>query len=755
MNALLDVSLRFEGYKNSSSGFGFKINSDRGYDSSKIDELIYQLNNVLNFYKNNKLIDGCLIDAKYVAIISKSGRISEIFKEGNVNDTNELVRGARFSLNKSNETCHVITYYVSKENIEKTIENLKITKDYIDKKFNGIIKPSIFNETDKSKIHVNYEINKTKLYSLIVDCSNIESFSVPNIKNQKYEFRDNTITITFFSTEKSLDELCYKININHNQYERIDSNTISVDKFVLEVLMDKIPYLISMASCNDISKLQSLKQGNDKLNIEIPNPTNEPTIGVIDSVIDKNNLYFKEWIEYEEKIDPLFDKKDEDSYSHGTKVSSIIVDGPRLNPWLDDNCGRFKVKHFGVFTNRITMPTLIRRIKDIVRNPENRHIKVYNLCIGSEYEISNNFISYDAAILDELQREYKIIFVISGTNDNRIYKDKNTMKIGSPADSLNALVVASVKKDNKKASYSRTGPVLSFFNKPDVSYYGGDYDEPINVCDYNNQLSTLYGTSVAAPWIARKLCYLIDVLLLPIEIAKALIIDSAAGWSFVEKGYKEKNIKGFGVVPIKIDNIINSRNDEIRFVVKGETLEYTTAYYEIPVPMDGDKSMYIGRATMCYFPKCNRLEGVDYTQNELSFKFGYRNLKGEFKDSIGNNIQDEDNCSKSEKDARQEFRKWDNTKFFSQQDGKDRRGRKLSLPGHYGIVITRKSRSRTVDKTEIPFGIVITLKHSKGKNYYEKFKNYCALNLIHTNTIEIKNKVELKNEANENLNFDD
>ena len=35
-------------------------------------------------------------------------------------------------------------------------------------------------------------------------------------------------------------------------------------------------------------------------------------------------------------------------YRHGTAVSSIIVDGPRLNSWLEDGCGRFRVRHFGV-----------------------------------------------------------------------------------------------------------------------------------------------------------------------------------------------------------------------------------------------------------------------------------------------------------------------------------------------------------------------------------------------------------------------
>ena len=37
------------------------------------------------------------------------------------------------------------------------------------------------------------------------------------------------------------------------------------------------------------------------------------------------------------------------------------------------------------------------------------------------------------------------------------------MKIGSPADSLNSLVVNAVDFRGKSASYTRVGPVLSFF----------------------------------------------------------------------------------------------------------------------------------------------------------------------------------------------------------------------------------------------------------------------------------------------------
>ena len=48
------------------------------------------------------------------------------------------------------------------------------------------------------------------------------------------------------------------------------------------------------------------------------------------------------------------------------------------------------------------------------------------------------------------------------------------MLLGAPADSLNSLVVNAVDMNGMPASYTRIGPVLSFFYKPDVCYYGGD-----------------------------------------------------------------------------------------------------------------------------------------------------------------------------------------------------------------------------------------------------------------------------------------
>ena len=198
-------------------------------------------------------------------------------------------------------------------------------------------------------------------------------------------------------------------------------------------------------------------------------------------------------------------------------MTSIIVDGPGLNPWLDDGCGRFKVRHFGVCVDRISVPRLVNKIRKIVN--DNPDIHVWNLSLGTDDEVSKNFVSYDGSALDELQANKNIIFVVSGTNDNRSEKE-GMLRVGSPADSLNAVVVNSVKRNGQPTSYTRKGTILSFFNKPDVSYYGGDYEEGerIRACS-SKGIEEVYGTSFAAPWIARKLAFLIDVIGVPREIA--------------------------------------------------------------------------------------------------------------------------------------------------------------------------------------------------------------------------------------------
>lgn len=741
MNNILEVKLKYnrEGRKRQTI-----YTNLRKHDETTIDKIISLQENlraIVRYYDSSeKLINGFLIDVNYNDIIAKSRRIRELLKpEGK--QANDVVVGARFSNAPDGEECHIITYYVNSDTIQATLLKLEETKRFLQQRLKGKATAENFNES-KEKQPLNYEgfSSKSLIRNMIVDCSVVDSFAIPNVTAEAYK---DSFLLTFFQTEKTLSDILEKLKVDSIKYRYsfYGKDTISVSWDLYQMISDKVPYMISMIS-SDLSKvsLDEYEIREEQIQKSIPSPTIEPVIGVIDNLFDES-VYFSEWVENKDCLEDYeFVSGRKVNRDHGTAVTSIIVDGPSLNPWLDDGCGRFRVRHFGVCEETISVPRLVNKVRDIVNN--NPDIHVWNLSLGTNDEISKNFISYDGSIIDELQARKNVIFVISGTNDNREIKN-DILRVGSPADSLNAIVVNSVKRNGRPASYTRKGNVLSFFNKPDVSYYGGDIEssERLFACT-SRDIEAVYGTSFAAPWISRKLAFLIETMGLSREVAKALIIDSAAGWDYKKATYKHQTLLGYGIVPIKISDILSSDNGEIRFILYGTANSYKTSNYAIPVPKDmDDKYPYIARATLCYFPECERSQGVDYTSRELSLSFGRVNKKGAI-DDINDNIQDSDDSFVDERKSRKEFRKWENTKFISKVL-KNNRALISYDERLWGISIVSKERLTTVMKNDINFGIVVTLREINGVNRIQDFITSCMLRGWIVNDINIENRAEL------------
>lgn len=750
MNPLLQVKLRFANEPNTQRPKAKNLRTNASTSVEDVDALIESLRAVKRFYEDSpKFIRNLLIDVNYNDIIAKSSRIQALLKP-NGKTTNDIIVGARFSNAQEGEENHIITYYVDSVTVDRTLRELEIVKAFLRDRLEGTARATNFNEPNARLNYDGYDLSKQRIRNLIVDCSVVESFSVPSVDPMSDQ---ESCLITFYKTELSLYSLLEKLNVDniHYQYSLQGDDTISATRELYQVLSENVPYLISMIS-SDLSKvtLNEIGAESELPEIDIPDPVNEPTIGVIDTLFD-SSVYFSNWVENTDYLDEWeMNSVRNSNREHGTQVTSIIVDGPRFNPWLDDGCGRFKVKHFGVCDDRVSVMKLVKKIKEIVvQNPD---IHVWNLSLGTEDEVSKNFISYDAAVIDELISQRNVIFVISGTNDNRS-EQSETLRVGSPADSLNSIIVNSVKRNGQPASYSRKGNVLSFFNKPDVSYYGGDYDERIVAYSPISGESEVYGTSFAAPWISRKLCYLIDVMGLPREIAKALIIDAAAGWEYKKSTYQVKDFMGYGIVPIDINTVLTTSNDEIRFVVYGTSESYRTTNYAIPVPRDEDNNYpYVARAAICYFPPCSRSQGVDYTDRELSLKFGRINARGNI-DDINDNVQDEAGAHVDERASRREFRKWENTKFISKVL-KNNRPIKSYNERLWGIAVTSKERLSTRMQGRLNFGAVITLKEIKGVNRIQDFITACTLRGWIVNKLDIRDQVEVYNTNQEDIIFD-
>lgn len=743
MNNVLELrGKRFVQASRPGKGGGASMNGKVIVTSAQIKKLIEQLQRIMDFWmKEKRPFGGALVSVHYNKIVAKTNRISGLLKGS---ASNYSIVGAKFN-DKKNK--HIITYYIELSDFVNTIELLtiadQILNDYLSKKINQ----ATFNsKKDINRIDFEkYGISKSCFKQVIADVSYIDDFEIETVSSQ---LKQSIITLydTGVETKQLLNEFGIEVLSSHV----LDNLTVFLDENQVRVLFERAPYLVAMATENLSSFFP------DDFNIDkntglmyIPSPGIEPTIGVIDTLFDET-VYFHEWVEYHDMTDSDIPKTPDDQ-RHGTAVSSIIVDGPTLNPWLDDGCGRFRVRHFGVATKSgFSSFTIIKLIKQIIA--DNRDIKVWNLSLGSDKEISDDFISAEAAALDQLQYENDIIFVIAGTNRH----SENIRKIGSPADSINSMVVNSVTKSGLSPHYARRGLALSFFAKPDVSYYGGSEEEYIHVCE---PLIDTYvsGTSFAAPWIARKLSYLIDILGLNREIAKAMIIDSARGWN-IQQTPEEISLYGHGIVPIRIEQIIQSQDDEIKFLVTDISEKWNTYNYDFPIPMKDDHYPYVVRATMCYFPICDRTQGVDYTNTELNLHFGRIGDDGKIRE-INDDKQNQSMSATTsdgyilEGDARALFRKWDNVKYISENPQKSKRTKPSFRNKNWGMEIKTNNRLDPKDGFGLRFGVVVTVKAIDGINRIDEFIRNCHLNGWLVNVVEVQSRIDLHEKINEEIEF--
>lgn len=729
------------------------FNCDFEMDVGVVDVLARQLEKIKAKFTGDTRIGGALVGVYYKRVVPKSGRVDILLSPNGNSGAEKTIRGARFEdiVRKDGKKTsrHVFTHFVPLSALDKALSNLAWLSDVIRLKFNGIAKgAALQNDTIEGLFPGNP--SKCRMFRrLLRETDSIEKFELANGHIQI----GGSVMVTLYETGASAKAVLAGYGITVGDSQILDGNTVILNTEDAIKLNNSAPFLIAMANrdLNEIPPMEVEEEVRGSV-VELPPPGDEPCVGVIDTWFNEK-AYFNKWVENHTMLvqgevpDPTY-------CTHGTAVSSIIVDGPGLNPEYDDGCGRFRVRHFGVTSGHsISIFKLIKDIRDIVKS--NQDIKVWNLSLGSPNEIENNYISPIAAELDRLQYENDVIFVVAGTNIPDGHS--GPMKVGSPADSLNSLVVNAVDGEGKPASYTRIGPVLSFFYKPDISGFGGDGTDErtgMKVC-LGDRLAFKSGTSFAAPWIARKMAYLIYIMHFQREVAKALIIDSAAAWN--ERTYGDLIRRGYGVVPRRIDNIINAEDDEIKFVMSGATEKYSTYTYQIPVPMVDDRYPFIAKATLVYFPECNRNMGVDYTISEMDVHFG--RVAGTLQDpeikTVNHNIQGVDflgGCF--EEDARRLFRKWDNVKLVSEIQKPRLKVKKSYATKMWGLEILSKDRRQNAVRSPLNYGVVLTLRNIRGANLIDEFIGHCEFMGWIVERVSVNARARLSVEGNASVTFD-
>lgn len=730
-----------------------RLRRNQPFPISHIADILNDLSVVLTDYEKSPYLDACLVPVTYFDITPKSRRIDEFFHYKRCK-ASKCVVGARFVGDDNRNIRHLITYYVPKEAIKYTIDCLTKTFCFFKRRSISEITPDVLKQILNQILgEWPFDISSSRLAQLLIDLSNV--YCIKKIPIEFIETSDANVLITIFKTDVDMPSLLKKLK-TPNAYafsEIVDSVTAVVPRNVYQEIIEEYPDIVSM-NVNDRQDLHLELENDGSIETIGPkealgSPNGEPIIGVIDTVFQKGN-YFDEWVIDNRVILPKgleeIEITERDSF-HGLAIDSLIIDGPRWNPDLDDHCGHFRVVHYGVALHDSMSASHIGKAirKAVSDHPE---IHVWNLSLGSRSECPLNFISPIAAAIDEIESANPaVVFIIASTNDEK----ESGRRIGSPADSINSVVVTSCDKKGNKTSYDRRGPVLSFFVKPDVACFGGSENERMNVVS-KDMVHHVLGTSFAAPWIARKMAFMIDTLGLSREIAKALLIDSTMPFSH-NPIKKEADFLGYGIVPTAIESVVSPQKDETKFFIEGETLDYYTATYRLPIPLENEKHPFRVKACFCYFPHCERNQGVDYTCSELNLQFGRTNEDGSGISPINGDLQNDDLSFISEGDARKEWRKWDNVKFVAQKlQTKKIPIRSKNKNGYWGIKITSKSRNGENSKGH-KFGLVITLKNIYGRNSTEAFEQLCIRNMWMVQHINIEERVELMAMANQEITF--
>ncbi len=745
MNELLELKGHFDTRRNPPFGGGINLPKGSRVADSHLSNLRTGLESVLRRWETGELdIGGALVSVHYTKVVAKSNRIGILLSEGG-GSPSASIRGAKFADAPDGGKRHVFTHFVSFDAIRKSIDSLGRAAALARTAYEGSVTEDDVAEIAANDIPKGFGLTKTAFLRIVRDAAFVERFDVDEDIDETSLSGVSIVSLyrTGIETKALLNS---RLGMNLSREKFLNDTTVQLGPEQIRILCKRAPALIAM-SVTDIRDIPPVEEAVEVQQPDraIPKPGNEPVVGVIDTPFDPK-AYFGEWVDSRDYLPDGVEIQPSDR-RHGTAVSSIIVDGPRGNPGLEDGCGRFRVRHFGVApAGQFSAFEIIKSIRRIVT--ENQDIKVWNLSLGSMVEVRPNFISPEAAELDRLQKEYDVLFVVAGTN-LPLHPDRTPMRLGAPADSLNSVVVNSVGFDGSPAPYTRVGPVLSFFNKPDVSYYGGtgpSLSDCIVVNEGGPCASYRQGTSYAAPWIARKLAYMICTLGLSREVAKALLVDAAGGWT----PRTDPERIGYGIVPRHVSQIVGTPDDEIRFVLSGVSEEYETYTYELPVPTSGDTHPYFARATLVYFPWCDRNQGVDYTETELDVHFGrvqWKNGKPAIKAIDDNTQGDTDDPGTWEADARELFRKWDNVKRVAEIPDPKARARKAYESRLWGLSIRSKARNSNGTRDRLSFGVVVTLKEMHGVNRIEDFVRQCQARGWIVNRIDVETQVEVYNQG--------
>ncbi|MBI2105889.1 S8 family peptidase [Candidatus Woesearchaeota archaeon] len=405
-----------------------------------------------------------------------------------------------------------------------------------------------------------------------------------------------------------------------------------------------------------------------------------PLVGVIDSGIPKDHPILAPWIIHQETFVP---PNYQDPY-HGSFVSGLVSMGNQFNG--KEVCPEDEVikildlqiipkpkMHSSDIGDTLTEDDLITRLQEAIPSLSSKfNIRIWNMSISKGQECQEEEFSDLAKILDELQEESEILFVIPSGNfegeAQRTWPPPNSLtgdRLQIPGDSVKAITVGaltfkeradSVVRSYEPASYSCKGPGPSFIMKPELVHFSGNISKLKNgdidfskqgivSTDAQGNLVEDVGTSFSTPLVARTLS-LIEYNLADkpsLNLVKALAVHNASLPKKIGNMQKIFPYVGYGV-PSSISNIFNCDEHEMTLIFEqgvynGFTLDYPFGW---PTSLKDENGKCNGKVRMTLVAQVpvDSNFGSEYIRANVSAslqrsKFNQRKNKEEWKGVIG------------------------------------------------------------------------------------------------------------------------
>ncbi|MDR3617187.1 MAG: S8 family peptidase [Candidatus Obscuribacterales bacterium] len=419
-------------------------------------------------------------------------------------------------------------------------------------------------------------------------------------------------------------------------------------------------------------------------------PSEAATICIADTGVTACNPFLSPVVKIERCASFLTGNSDiNDEYNHGSGVASLaayqdlnlsIDASNEAHAWivsariLDEN-NEMQVRLF----SKVLFEVVNKYAKDGVRI-FNLSVCVRNKTWNETERRASKRSSWVARKIDELSKEFDIVFVISSGNlsfqmvngflsDGAAYPSyfqSDECKILDPSQSVLAVTVGSIASSTTVLSgravamsdqflpspFTRVGPGMLGEIKPEVVDFGGNWvvdagvgrvrtDPGTNVMMASNKLTPALehdsGTSYAAPRISHKLARILNDLSTVISekisssLLRAFLINSASASSDAEENQKTfqeqfksvgsaARILGYGIPDLAKATFGDSYTVSCYF--QGTIAVNKVAFFRIPIPIElveatGKKRLHI---TLAYAPNVHTSGLKDYLGGKLNWR---------------------------------------------------------------------------------------------------------------------------------------